>query len=138
MYFNKVKNKMSLKVEIETCDEVKLWKAMKCTLRMHNSRKCRQEFYPHNMDKWYEKHREIEVSYRKRILELNKKRQIDELNTLKVEAAKGLLKLKNSKVPRSNPIRKSKKQNTIELFQDEKVPEVLRRSSRIAEMEKKM
>tara|TARA_B100001287_G_scaffold79442_1_gene66177 strand:- start:124 stop:492 length:369 start_codon:yes stop_codon:yes gene_type:complete len=122
MYFNKVKNKMSLKVEIETYNEVKLWREMNGALKDHNSRKCRQEFYPHNMDKWYEEHREIELSYRKRILESNKKRQT-------LEAAEGLLKLKNSKVPRSNPIRKSKKQNTIE---------VLRRSSRIAEMEKKM
>tara|TARA_Y100001980_G_C14540322_1_gene318008 strand:+ start:386 stop:763 length:378 start_codon:yes stop_codon:yes gene_type:complete len=125
MYFNKVKNKMSLKVEIETYNEVKLWREMNGALKAHNSRKCRQEFYPHNMDKWYEEHREIELSYRKRILESNKKRQTHELNTLKLEAAEGLLKLKNSKVPRS----KSKKQNTIE---------VLRRSSRIAEMEKKM
>jgi hypothetical protein len=120
---------MSLKVEIETYNEVKLWREMNSTLKSHDSHNCRQEFYPYNMDKWHEEHREIEVSYRKRILELNKKRQTDNLNTLKLEAAEGLLKLKNSKPSMSKPKRNNKKQNTIEL---------LRRSTRIAEMEKNM
>ena len=120
---------MSLKVEIVSCEEAELWREMKSTLKIHNSYNGRQEFYPHNMDKWYKEHREIELSYRKRILELNEERRKDNLNVLKLEAAKGLLKLKNSKPPTLKPIRKSKKQNTIE---------VLRRSSRIAEMEKNM
>ena len=46
---------MSLKVEIETYNEVKLWREMNGALKAHNSRKCRQEFYPHNMDKWYDR-----------------------------------------------------------------------------------
>ncbi len=34
MYFNKVKNKMSLKVEIETYNEVKLWREMNDALKL--------------------------------------------------------------------------------------------------------
>jgi len=120
---------MSLKVEIVSCEEAELWREMKSTLKEHNSYNGRQEFYPHNMDEWHKVNSMIESSYRKRILELNKKRKTDELNALKLEAVEGLLKLKNAKVPRSNLIKKSKKQNTIE---------VLRRSSRIAEMDKNM
>jgi hypothetical protein len=73
-------------VEIASSEERQIWRERGRQLELHKRNK--NKYYPNELDKWYEKGKEIVYDYNIRLQELNKKRRLEMI------AVKALLELK--------------------------------------------
>lgn len=73
-------------VEIASSEERQIWRERGRQLELHKRNK--NKYYPNELDKWYEKGKEIVYDYNIRLQELNKRRRLEMI------AVKALLELK--------------------------------------------
>jgi hypothetical protein len=82
-------------VEIASSEERQIWRERGRQLELHKINK--HKYYPNELDKWYEKGKEIVYDYNIRLQEVNKKRRpviIRRSRRLEMIAAQALLELK--------------------------------------------
>ena len=116
---------MNSKLEIETHEEIAMWKNMQKELKRLQSHSVRKIYYPHRLDTLEELYKKTESDYRAQIYTLIQERHERTMKENELAAAEALLMLKNSE-----PIAKRSKLNSKLMSKLNRVVE--RRSKRIA------